>query len=156
DLAKSVDDPKKLQQNLDQFVAGKLLILGRRLVERKDPTAVKVLDEAMTLDPANEQLKETRDAASAAEAEPKAATQLPPPDSVPLIASLSLRSRNMKRLFPAAITAMLLSFAAAADFPPVDQLPVRPEFPDPLVMLDGTRVMTKEQWETKRKPELKA
>jgi hypothetical protein len=73
DLAKSVDDPKKLQQNLDQFVAGKLLILGRRMVERKDLAAVKVLDEAITLDPANEQLKEARDAASAAEAEAKAA-----------------------------------------------------------------------------------
>jgi hypothetical protein len=64
DLAKSVDDPKQLQQNLDQFVAGKLLILGRRMVERKDPAAGKVLDEAITLDPANEQLKEARDAAA--------------------------------------------------------------------------------------------
>src|SRR5919198_2801138 len=66
----------------------------------------------------------------------------------------------MKRLFAFMLTAMLLSSAAAnspaADFLPVDQLPVRPEFPDPLVMLDGTRVTTKEQWEAKRKPELKA
>jgi pimeloyl-ACP methyl ester carboxylesterase len=45
---------------------------------------------------------------------------------------------------------------SAADFPPVDQLQARPELPDPLVMLDGTRVTSKEQWETKRKPELKA
>src|SRR5215510_3845208 len=72
------------------------------------------------------------------------------------MASLSHRSRNMIRLFPFAMTAMLLSSAAAADFPSVDQLPLRPEFPDPLVMLDGTRVTTKEQWVTKRKPELKA
>ena len=28
-------------------------------------------------------------------------------------------------------------------------------FPDPLVMVDGTKVATKDQWETKRKPELK-
>jgi hypothetical protein len=62
----------------------------------------------------------------------------------------------MTRLFSIAMTAILLSSAAAADFPPVDQLPARPEFPDPLVMLDGTRITTKEQWLTKRKPELKA
>ncbi|MBW8883473.1 MAG: acetylxylan esterase [Planctomycetia bacterium] len=59
-------------------------------------------------------------------------------------------------LFLSLLLAMLLSSAVAADFPPVDQLPARPEFPDPLVMLDGTRVTTKEQWESKRKPELKA
>ena len=58
--------------------------------------------------------------------------------------------------FPLTIIAMLLSSAFAADFPPVDQLAARAELPDPLVMLDGTRVTTKEQWETKRKPELKA
>jgi hypothetical protein len=62
----------------------------------------------------------------------------------------------MTRLFAFMLTAMLLSSVAVADFPPVDQLPARPAFPDPLVMLDGTRVTTKEQWETKRKPELKA
>src|SRR5690242_1384382 len=62
----------------------------------------------------------------------------------------------MMRPFAFMLTAMLLSSVAGADFPPVDQLPARPEFPDPLVMLDGTRVTTKEQWETKRKPELKA
>jgi hypothetical protein len=42
-----------------------------------------------------------------------------------------------------------------ADFPPPDKLPSRPELPDPLVMFDGTRVTTREQWETKRRPELK-
>ncbi len=42
-----------------------------------------------------------------------------------------------------------------ADFPAPEQLPSHPEFPDPLVMFDGTRVTTKEQWETKRRPELK-
>ena len=44
----------------------------------------------------------------------------------------------------------------AADFPDPDKLPSHPDLPDPLVMLDGTRVTTKEQWETKRRPELKA
>jgi hypothetical protein len=54
------------------------------------------------------------------------------------------------------LLAMLLSTAAAADFPLPEQLPANPKFPDPLVMMDGTKVTTKEQWETKRKPELKA
>lgn len=44
----------------------------------------------------------------------------------------------------------------AADFPPPEKLPPRPELPDPTVMLDGTRVTTREQWEQKRRPELKA
>lgn len=43
-----------------------------------------------------------------------------------------------------------------ADFPPPDQLPRRPELPDPLVMLDGTRVTTRADWEARRRPELKA
>jgi hypothetical protein len=70
DLAKSVNDQTKLQQQLDQFVAGKLLILGRRMIEGKNPAAVKVLDEALTLDPASEQLKEARQAAAAATSAP--------------------------------------------------------------------------------------
>lgn len=57
---------------------------------------------------------------------------------------------------PALLFAMLLSSATAADFPPADQLPAKDNLPDPLVMLDGPKVTTKEQWEAKRKPELKA
>ncbi|MBW8883472.1 MAG: hypothetical protein JF612_01570 [Planctomycetia bacterium] len=72
ELAKSMDDPMQLQQQLDQFVAGKLLILGRRMIERKDPAAVKVLDEAITLDPANSELKEARDSATAHKPEAQA------------------------------------------------------------------------------------
>jgi hypothetical protein len=44
----------------------------------------------------------------------------------------------------------------AADFPPPNQLPSKPGLPDPTVMLDGTRVTSKEQWEARRKPELKS
>src|SRR5689334_18323256 len=44
----------------------------------------------------------------------------------------------------------------AADFPDPDKLPSHAGFPDPLVMFDGTKVTTKEQWQTKRRPELKA
>jgi hypothetical protein len=46
--------------------------------------------------------------------------------------------------------------AAAADFPEPAKLPSRPDLPDPLVMLDGTPVKTREQWVEKRRPELKA
>jgi hypothetical protein len=45
---------------------------------------------------------------------------------------------------------------AHADFPPAAKLPAQAGLPDPLVMLDGTRVTTREQWRDKRRPELKA
>ena len=50
----------------------------------------------------------------------------------------------------------LVSTVNAAEFPPPSELPVRPELPDPLVMLDGTKVATRADWENKRRPELKA
>jgi hypothetical protein len=49
-----------------------------------------------------------------------------------------------------------VAFLSAAEFPPVSELPVNPELPDPLVMFDGSPVTTKDQWEQKRRPELKA
>ena len=45
--------------------------------------------------------------------------------------------------------------SAAADFPPVDALPSQPKLPDPLVMFDGQRVKTPDEWREKRRPELK-
>ena len=42
-----------------------------------------------------------------------------------------------------------------AKFPAPSQLPTNPQLPDPLVCLDGTKVTTREQWESKRKPELR-
>jgi hypothetical protein len=45
---------------------------------------------------------------------------------------------------------------ARADFPAVSDLPSHAELPDPLVILHGERVTTKEQWLSKRRPELKA
>ena len=55
------------------------------------------------------------------------------------------------------VSSLVTSFAPVfgADFPPVEQLPVNPELPDPLVMMDGSRVTTVEQWTSKRRPELK-
>ena len=40
------------------------------------------------------------------------------------------------------------------DFPAAKDLPARAEDPDPLVMLDGTPVRTKEDWLRRRRPEL--
>src|SRR5262245_3810961 len=51
---------------------------------------------------------------------------------------------------------ILFSATTAAEFPAPDRLPVNPNLPDPLTMLDGTKITTKEQWEANRKPELKA
>jgi hypothetical protein len=45
--------------------------------------------------------------------------------------------------------------AVHAESPEISLLPSRPDLPDPLVMLDGERVTTKEQWVNKRRPELK-
>src|SRR5262249_37111237 len=42
----------------------------------------------------------------------------------------------------------------ADDFPPPAELPAVKDLPNPLVMLDGTPATTKEQWITKRRPEL--
>lgn len=53
-------------------------------------------------------------------------------------------------------TLLLAPGLAAADFPEVARLPSRPELPDPLVMLNGERVTTAEQWHKQRRPELKA
>jgi hypothetical protein len=53
---------------------------------------------------------------------------------------------------------LLAAFGAngADSFPPDSELPLRPEAPDPLVMLDGKPVTTKKEWFEKRRPELKA
>lgn len=40
-------------------------------------------------------------------------------------------------------------------FPAVENLPIRPELPDPFTMFDGTPVKTPEQWFRYRRPELK-
>ncbi len=45
---------------------------------------------------------------------------------------------------------------AQTRFPEPDQLPSHPELPDPLVMFNGERVTSKQQWIDKRRPELKA
>ena len=44
----------------------------------------------------------------------------------------------------------------AFDFPVPGKLPSQAEMPNPCVMLDGTKITTKADWEAKRRPELKA
>ena len=48
------------------------------------------------------------------------------------------------------------SIFGAEIFPEVSQLSSQPGLPDPLVMMNGTRVTSKEQWFNERRPELKA
>jgi hypothetical protein len=48
------------------------------------------------------------------------------------------------------------SYSVGQVFPDVSQLPKQPALPDPLVMSDGQRVTTQEQWVKQRRPELKA
>jgi hypothetical protein len=57
---------------------------------------------------------------------------------------------------PALLIPLLAVTAIAADFPSPEKLPASAALPDPLVMRDGTRVTTKEQWLTLRAPELRA
>ncbi|HEX2747058.1 MAG TPA: DUF4038 domain-containing protein [Verrucomicrobiales bacterium] len=47
----------------------------------------------------------------------------------------------------------LTSGVLAEALPPVSALPSHPEFPDPLVMADGSRITTREQWVKARRPE---
>ena len=63
---------------------------------------------------------------------------------------------RLSRLLVVSVVLLPAAVASGADFPPVGKLPVNPELPDPLVMLDGRRVTTKQQWEQQRRPELKA
>jgi hypothetical protein len=55
-----------------------------------------------------------------------------------------------------AVASFASTLVAAEPFPAVDQLPSRPELPDPLVMLDGSRVKSPDDWFQKRRPELKS
>jgi hypothetical protein len=49
-----------------------------------------------------------------------------------------------------------ISTVNAADFPEPAKLPIRADLPDPLVLFNGEKVTSKEEWEKQRRPELKA
>lgn len=53
------------------------------------------------------------------------------------------------------VSILALGATAMAQLPAPENLPSRPELPDPLVALDGTKITTKDAWLNKRKPELK-
>ena len=54
-----------------------------------------------------------------------------------------------------AIMAIGFRLTHAAEFPDFSNLPDRAEQPNPLVMQDGTRITTVQEWTDKRRPELK-
>src|SRR5512133_445531 len=71
----------------------------------------------------------------------------------------NLPRRTRTKLLTAVLLAVVAGCAtqsARRTFPPPEQLPSQPSMPDPLVMLDGTRVTTPNQWFNKRRPELAA
>src|ERR1017187_4115040 len=50
----------------------------------------------------------------------------------------------------------IVGAANSGDLPTPDQLPLKADLPDPLAMFEkGKKVTTKEQWEKRRRPELK-
>ncbi len=68
-----------------------------------------------------------------------------------------MRLADLQRMkLPALLTPLLVVSSLAADFPAPEKLSASVALPDPLVMRDGTRVTTKEQWLTQRAPELRA
>ncbi len=71
--------------------------------------------------------------------------------------------QSARRLLSLALSILLPSIlvsctttAPATRFPDAATLPSQPKLPDALVMLDGRRVTSREQWEKERRPELKA
>lgn len=65
---------------------------------------------------------------------------------------------NLRRTAQLLFALQLLGggLSAANTFPDISKLPSQPGLPDPLLMLDGKRVATPEQWVQQRRPELKA
>jgi len=64
----------------------------------------------------------------------------------------------MIRFLSPLVLALVMAASASAVDPALlafDKLPVRSEWPDPLTMFDGSKVTTWDDWNTKRKPELK-
>jgi hypothetical protein len=53
------------------------------------------------------------------------------------------------------MAAAVVGSAYSGGLPAPDKLPIKAELPDPLVLFNGKKVTTKEQWEKERRPELK-
>jgi dienelactone hydrolase len=57
---------------------------------------------------------------------------------------------------PFALLLLLAAVAAVqAGFPPASKLPAQPGLPDPLTAFDGRKIKTKDEWVTRRRPELR-
>jgi len=64
DLAKTTDDAVKFKKELNHVVAEKLLVLARRNLDREDKAAaIEILDEALSREPENADIKAAREAA---------------------------------------------------------------------------------------------
>ena len=61
----------------------------------------------------------------------------------------------MARIGVIIMTLAIVGAAFSGDFPAPGKLPLKADLPDPLVMLNGKKVATKEQWQKERRPELK-
>jgi hypothetical protein len=71
--------------------------------------------------------------------------------------SLDLLTMNIRAILMSGILLPAIASDACADsFPDADKLPAKPELPDPLIMLDGSKVASKDDWFNKRRPELQA
>lgn len=62
----------------------------------------------------------------------------------------------MLRLLPLLAISMLTPNVLAGGFPPPAELPPQAAMPDPLVMLDGSKATSAEEWRERRLPELRA
>ena len=71
-----------------------------------------------------------------------------------------MRLPSVRRLIElgvfAGITGLATLTGFAAAFPAPGDLPSQPGLPDPLIRLNGQRVLTSHEWATQRRPELKA
>jgi hypothetical protein len=67
DLAKTIDDPAKLQKELDRTTAQKLVFAAQRYREHENlGKAAELLDEALELDPENAEIRQARETLPAA------------------------------------------------------------------------------------------
>src|SRR5688500_7972405 len=65
------------------------------------------------------------------------------------------RVNDLLALTVVVLGSLIVSTVRAQEYPNPEKLSVLEQLPDPLVMFDGTPVASAEDWNSKRKPELK-